>query len=579
MIEQLEPKSQAAVQLAKTPTGIQGLDEITEGGLPQGRPTLLVGGAGCGKTLLATEFLVNGARHFQEPGVFLAFEENAAELTAIAASLGFDLPDLIDRRLLLLDHVYLERSDIEVAGEFDLEGLFIRLGHAIDVLGARRVVLDTIEAIFSALPNEAILRAELRRLFRWLKAKGVTAVITCERGNATLTRYGLEEYVADCVILLDHRVTEQLSLRRLRVVKYRGSRHSSNEFPFLLGADGMSLLPITSLGLTYQVSTERVSTGVARLDTMLTGGYYRGSTVLVSGMAGTGKTAIAAHFAGASCARGGPCLYMTFEESVNQLLRNMRSLGLDLAPYVEQGLLHIHAARPTFSGLEAHLVALHQTICDLRPRTIILDPVSSLMIMGSAGDVKSMCTRLFDFLKMQQITALLTVLVPGGTLAPETEMDVSSLMDTWLQLKNLESNAETTRTINVVKSRGMAHSQQLREFRLSDRGIEIVDVYVGPAGVLTGTARAEQEAVDRAAARRGSAAERQQQRQREHRHSALQARIMGLQAQCAELELEMQATATEELARAQQVSDDRLEMGRFRGADAESNGPTPASIL
>jgi len=318
---------------------------------------------------------------------------------------------------------------------------------------------------------------------------------------------------------------------------------------------------------------------VARLDTMLTGGYYRGSTVLVSGMAGTGKTSIAAHFAGASCARGEPCLYMTFEESVNQLLRNMRSLGLDLAPWVEQGLLHIHAARPTFSGLEAHLVALHQTICDLRPRAIILDPVSSLMIMGSAGDVKSMCTRLFDFLKMQQITALLTVLVPGGTLAPETEMDVSSLMDTWLQLKNLESNAETTRTINVVKSRGMAHSQQLREFRLSDRGIEIVDVYVGPAGVLTGTARAAQEAVDTAAARRGNAAERQQQRQREHRHTALQARIMALQAQCAELEMEMQATATEELAHAQQVSDDRLAMGRFRGADAESNGPTPASIL
>jgi circadian clock protein KaiC len=401
MLEQLDHQSQASGQLAKTPTGIQGLDEITEGGLPQGRPTLLVGGAGCGKTLLAMEFLVNGARHFGEPGVFLAFEENAAELTTNAASLGFDLPDLIDRRLLLLDHVYLERSDIEVAGEFDLEGLFIRLGHAIDSLGARRVVLDTIEAIFSALPNEAILRAELRRLFRWLKAKGVTAVITCERGNTTLTRYGLEEYVADCVILLDHRITEQLSLRRLRVVKYRGSRHSSNEFPFLLGADGMSLLPITSLGLTYQVSAERVSTGVARLDAMLTGGYYRGSTILVSGMAGTGKTSIAAHFAGASCARGEPCLYVTFEESVNQLLRNMRSLGLDLAPWVAQGLLQIHASRPTFSGLEAHLVALHQTICNLQPRAIILDPVSSLMIMGSAGDVKSMCTRLFDFLKMQ----------------------------------------------------------------------------------------------------------------------------------------------------------------------------------
>ncbi len=465
-----------ARQFAKTPTGIRGLDEITRGGLPKGRPTLVCGGPGSGKTLLALTFLVNGIVQFGEPGVLLTFEENGAEMANDVASLGFNLPKLIRSGKLAVDYVRVERSEIQETGEYDLEGLFVRLNYAIQSTGAKRVVLDTIESLFAGLSNDGILRAELRRLFRWLKDKGVTAVVTGERGDGLLTRQGLEEYVSDAVILLDHRVHDQVSTRRLRVVKYRGSYHGTNEYPFLINADGISVLPVSSLALQHGAPMDRVSTGVSDLDEMLSGqGYYRGSTILVSGTAGTGKTSLAAHFLDAACRRGERCLCFLFEESPKQLLRNMRSIGIDLEPWVVKGLLKFHADRPSRYGLETHLVTMHKVVADFAPTVTVLDPVTNLMTVGTYSDVQAMLTRMIDYLKTENITALLTSLTPGKTDIERTETTISSLMDTWLLLANEEVGGAHRRGLYVLKSRGMAHSNEVREFALTERGLQLLD--------------------------------------------------------------------------------------------------------
>ena len=491
----------AAIGLPKAPTGINGLDEITGGGLPSGRPTLVCGSAGCGKTMLGMEFLVRGVTQFGEPGVFMMFEENAKELTANVRSLGFDLDELVEQKKIVLDHVQVERSEIEETGEYDLEGLFIRLGHAIDSIGAKRVVLDTVEALFAGLPNHAILRAELRRLFRWLKDRGMTAIITGEKGEASITRYGLEEYVADCVITLDHRVAEQICTRRLRVVKYRGTAHGTNEYPFIIGERGISVLPITSLQLDHCASAERVHTGIAGLDAMLGGqGVYRGSSVLVTGSAGTGKSSIAAKFAETACRRGDRTLLFAYEESSEQLLRNMRSIGIDLAHGVKKGLLQIHCSRPSMHGLEQHLVMMHDTVQAFRPSVVVVDPISNLSLDNSETEVKPTLMRLIDFLKKLQITSVFTSLTSDTIVMEDRQMGVSSLMDTWLLLRNVEFNGERNRMIYVLKSRGMAHSNQVREFVLSDAGIDLRDVYVGGDRVLTGSARVAQELRECAAA-------------------------------------------------------------------------------
>jgi len=469
--------------LIKSPTGIQGFDEITNGGLPAGRPILVCGGAGCGKTLFGMEFLVRGAIQFNEPGVFMSFEETNEELIKNVASLGFDLEDLVKHKKIALDYVHIERSEIEETGEYDLEGLFIRLGYAIDSIGAKRVVLDTIESLFAGLPNQLILRAELRRLFRWLKDKGVTSIITGERGEETLTRQGLEEYVSDCVIMLDHRVNEQSSTRRLRIVKYRGSLHGTNEYPFLIDENGFSVLPVTSLGLEHIVTNERISTGINELDKMLEGkGYYRGSTVLVSGTAGIGKTSIAAHFAEAACKRGERVLYFCFEESPNQLMRNMLSIGIKLEPWVQKGLLKFKATRPTLYGLEMHLAATHKAVNSFNPDIVILDPINTFIIGDKDIEVKMMLMRIVDFLKANQITALFTSLTSNDSASDSSDAGISSLIDTWLLLRDIELNGERNRGMYVLKSRGMANSNQIREFILTDHGVELRDVYVGKLG-------------------------------------------------------------------------------------------------
>jgi circadian clock protein KaiC len=492
------PKSRS---LPKAATGIEGLDEITGGGLPRGRPTLVCGSAGCGKTLLSMEFLALGATQFGEPGVFMAFEETAEELAQNVRSLGFDLEDLADQKKLLIDYVHVQRNEIEETGEYDLEGLFIRLGHAIDSIGASRVVLDTVESLFGGLANDSILRSELRRLFRWLKDKGVTAIITGERGDGTLTRRGLEEYVSDCVIVLDHRVNENLSTRRLRIVKYRGTLHGTNEYPFLIDETGVSVLPITSLGLRHEASEDRISTGIPRLDAMLGGaGIYRGSSVLISGTAGTGKTSLAGLFADAACRRGERCLYLAFEESESQMVRNMRSIGLDLAPLLKKDLLRFHATRPSAYGLETHLAALHKLVNDFRPRVVVADPITNFLKAGSPAEAETMLTRLIDFLKGQQITAVFTSLVHGGKAEEQSEAGISSLIDTCLVLRDIELGGERNRGIYVAKSRGMAHSNQIREFLLTDHGVDLKDVYIGPEGVLTGSLRLAQEAREQAGA-------------------------------------------------------------------------------
>ncbi len=567
------PRPTSKNGIAKCPTGITGLDQITEGGLPKGRPTLLCGSAGCGKTVLAMEFLVRGATEFNEPGVFMAFEETDKDLAANVASMGFDLAALSARKKLCLDYVRIERSEIEETGAYDLEGLFIRLGHAIDRIGAKRVVLDTIEALFSGFSNTNVLRSELRRLFGWLKSKGVSAVITAETGDGKLTRHGIEEFVADCVILLDHRVEEQSSIRRLRVLKYRGTVHGTSEYPFLIGESGLSVLPLSSLKLDHEAPSQRISSGVPRLDTMLGGkGFYRGTSILVSGVAGTGKSSLAAHFVHAACARGERALYMASEQSPNEVIRNMRSIGVNLEPWIKRGLLRFYASRPGTFGLEKHLVTIHDITTDFDPKVVVIDPITNFASVGTYSEVKSMVTRLIDVFKSRQITAMFTSLTSGDSAAEISEVGVSSLMDAWLLLRNLESNGERNRGLYVLKARGMAHSNQIREFLLTDHGVQLRDVYVGPTGLLTGSARVAQEAKERA-----KATERKQQAQR--RSFELKERRAQLEAQIAKMRSDFEMEERSRLRGAhemelldQQIAWDRVEMGRVRQADAHGNG-------
>jgi circadian clock protein KaiC len=555
-------------QLLKAPTGIQGLDEITGGGLPKGRPTLVCGGAGCGKTLLAMEFLVRGAIEFDEPGVFMAFEETAKDLTKNVASLGFDLDGLIAEKKMVLDFVYIERSEIEETGEYDLEGLFIRLGQSIDSIGAKRVVLDTIESLFAGLPNPLILRAELRRLFRWLKDRGVTAIITGERGENAWTRQGLEEYVSDCVIVLDHRVSDQTSSRRLRVVKYRGSTHGTNEYPFLIDEDGISVLPVTSLGLQHEVTTDRIPSGIARLDTMLGGkGFFRGSSVLVSGTAGTGKSSISAHFVDAACRRGERALYFAFEESPSQIMRNMRSIGIDLEQWVDQGLLRFQATRPAFAGLEMQLAMIHKATVNFNPQVVIVDPLNGFIIGGNMVEVKSMLTRLADFLKTKKISSMFTQLISSGVTQGTDDLAVSSMIDTWLVLRDIEVGGERNRGLYIIKSRGMAHSNQVRECLLTDRGVELCEVYVGAGGVLTGSARLAQEAQELASKLTRKQEIDRRQIELESKRRALDAQIAALRAEFEVREAEAMKIIAQEEAQATQLVQERVEMGLSRSAD------------
>jgi len=551
--------------LPKTPTGIIGLDEVTGGGLPKGRPTLVCGPAGCGKTLLAMEFLVRGITEFEETGVFVALEETPEDLVANVASLGFDLVGLENEGKLVIEHIQTDPIG-EEAGEWDLEALFLRLGYAIDSVGATRVVIDTIETLFGAFHDASVLRAELRRLFGWLRERGVTAVITGERGDGTLTRHGIEEYVSDCVIVLDHRVTEQTSTRRLRILKYRGSVHGTNEYPFLIGANGVSVQPITSLGLQHHVSTKQVSTGVARLDAMLGGkGVFQGSSVLISGAAGTGKSTIAAQYCDATCRRGDRALYFAFEESQAQILRNMRSVGINLAQWVDQGLLKFRCVRPSLLGLEAHLAAMQNLVADFEPTVVVMDPISDLL--GGASDVSAMITRQMDSLKAKGITALLTNL--ASDINPElTHQRVASLIDTWILVKNMEGNGERNRALYVLKSRGMAHSNQIREFLITGQGIELADVYVGEQGVLTGSARSAQEAKERSEATK-------RHDDLEQRRVNLARRRESVEAQTATLWREYDAEADivgrlvdQGFTGGEDRAEQRAEQGRLRRADA-----------
>ena len=514
------------------------------------------------------EFLVCGAIEYDEPGIFMAFEETASELAQNVRSLGFDLEELARRKKLLVDYVRIERSEIDETGDYDLEGLFIRLGSAIDSIGAKRVVLDTIENLFAGLQNQGILRAELRRLFRWLKDKGVSAVITAERGEGALTRHGLEEYVSDCVILLDHRVVDQVSTRRLRVVKYRGTAHGTNEYPFLIDEGGFSVLPVTSLGLQHAVSEERISSGVPRLDTMLGGeGFYRGTTILVSGTAGTGKTSLAAHFVDAACRRGERSLYFSFEESPGQLIRNMRSIGLNLEQWAKKNLLQFHSSRATLYGLEMHLAIIHKIVHEFEPKVVVLDPVGSLIQAGNRRDAHTMLIRLIDFLKQQGITAFLTNLTSGGEALERTDVEISSIVDTWLFTRDIELAGERNRALYVLKSRGMAHSNQLREFLLTPDGVDLLDVYAGPEGVLTGSSRMSQEAREKAAALARRQEMELRERERQRKREALEARIEVLRKEFEIEEEEAARLEVLEVTREKTVNEDRQAIARSRGAD------------
>jgi circadian clock protein KaiC len=561
--------------LPRCPTGIQGLDEITGGGLPRGRPTLVCGGAGCGKTLMAAEFLVRGVVEFGEPGVFMSFEESEPELAANVASLGFDLPGLVRRRKIVLDYVHIEPSELQESGDYDLEGLFVRLNHAIDSIGAKRVVLDTIEALFAGLRNEAILRAELRRLFRWLKTKGVTAVITAERGREQLTRNGLEEYVSDCVILLDHRVVDQIATRKLRVVKFRGALHGTNEFPFLIGDSGISVLPITSLGLNHKISNERIGTGVRRLDAMLGGrGFFRGSSVLLTGTPGTGKTIVAANIASAACRRGERALFFSFEESPSQIIRNMHSIGLHMDAFVKGGLLRFHSARPSLYGLEMHLATMFKEIASFRPQVVIVDPVTSLMDSGTPSECRAMVTRLVDYLKAKHVTTIFTSLTQGGHALQQSEASMSSLMDTWLLLQDFEGNGERNRVLYVLKARGMAHSNQVREFLISKNGVDLVDAYIGASGVLTGSARAAQEALEKATTLANLQEAARRKRELGRKREVLERQIGALRSEYETEAVELRRIDQQVGTRTLVLSTERAASGRLRQADAHTSNGT-----
>lgn len=565
------PKFAKNSELAKVPTGIQGFDEITFGGVPRGRPILVTGGAGSGKTLFGMQFLVRGALDFGEPGLFMSFEESQTDLIQNFTSLGFDLDKLTKDKKLVIDHVHIERSEIEETGEYDLEGLFIRIGFAIDSIGAKRVVLDTLESLFAGFANDFILRSELRRLFRWLKNRGVTVVITAERRDQenAITRHGLEEYVSDCVVVLDHRMQNQISTRRLRVMKYRGSSHGTNEYPFLIDQQGLAVLPITSVGLDYAVSSERVSTGIANLDAMIQGGgVYRGSSILVSGTAGTGKTSLAAHFADETCQKGQRCLYYSFEESSQQIIRNMRSIGIDLEQWVNKGLLQFQAIRPTYYGLETHLTRIHQRINEFNPAAIVMDPVSNLIAIGNPGEVKVVLMRLVDLFKDRLITSLFTSLTLGADEQEETNIGVSSLMDTWILLKNIENGGERNRGLYIIKSRGLSHSNKIRELLLTDAGMELVDVYFGPDGTLTGTARIQQESREQ-----DQIVEFQQQVERnrsefEHKRQMTEARMAIMRAQLEAEEKALALQIQEHESKMTRAAKDRKVMARQRTADS-----------
>ena len=565
--------------LAKARTGIEGLDEITLGGIPAGRPTLVCGGPGCGKTILAIEFIVNGAIEFNEPGVIMAFEEKAEDLAVNVASLGFDLERLQKEKKLKIDYVHVDKSEIEETGAYDLEGLFIRLDYAIKSIGARRVVLDTIENLFSGLSNTAILRAEIRRLFQWLKERNVTTIITGERGEESLTRQGLEEYVSDCVILLEHRVQNQITTRLLRVVKYRGSVHGTNEYPFLIDEDGISALPITSLELNHPASREKIPSGIPALDKMLNAqGFYRGSSILVSGTAGTGKTSIASTFADAACKRKEKCVYFAFEESPQQIVRNMESIGLNLQQHIDNELLEFHAARPTVHGLEMHLVSIYKAIRIFQPRVIILDPITNLITIGSTAEVKAMLIRLIDFLQVQQITAMFTALSYNTIINEQTDEGISSLVDSWLMIRDIESNGERNRALYVMKSRGIEHSKQVREFIITPKGLDLVDVYLGPNGILTGSAReAHQMEELTGKAMRDYAAERKS-REIQRKKTVLEARIASLQEEFESLKDDLNRVHEEEEFKKTIHDNNRLEQLNKRNLESnittstESNG-------
>lgn len=556
--------------LPKAPTGITGLDDITGGGIPKGRPTLICGEAGSGKTLFSIEFIVRGAMEFNEPGVFMSFEEKAEELAMNVTSLGFDLQQLQADKKVRIDYVHIERSEIEETGDYDLDGLFIRLGYAIDSIGAKRVVLDTIENLFSGLSNPGILRSELRRLFHWLKEKGVTAIITGEKGERTLTRQGLEEYVSDCVILLDHRVTNQISTRRLRIIKYRGSLHGTNEYPFLIDEDGISVLPVTALKLNKEVSSERISSGIPQLDDMMGGkGFFRGSSILVSGTAGTGKTSIASYFANETCKRGEKCIYFAFEESPTQIMRNMLSIGLDMEQYVDSGLLHFCASRPTLNGLEMHLLTIHKQIKKIKPRVVVLDPITNLVTVGSVSEVKSMLIRLIDFLQEEQITVMFTALTLNTVVNEQTDEGVSSLVDSWLQVRDIECNGERNRGLYLMKSRGMKHSNQVREFVITDNGLDLIDVYLGPDGILTGSARETHlmnEETGKVVYEHGVS---RKDREIERKRKTLDAKIATLQSEFESAEEELNKVYVEEGLAKAVAETTRKELTKLRGNDTE----------
>ena len=556
------------IQLNKTRTGIRGLDEITNGGLPQGRCTLLAGGPGCGKTVLALQVLVNGAKN-GEPGIFVAFEEDASRIVVNAATFGWDLPDLQNKELFFLDGK--PRPEDIWAGAFDLSGLLAMLKAKADQINAKRIVFDSIDVLLSLLDNPQAERRELFRLNDWLVSNGMTGIVTCKNNDSGLS--GLDykdfmQYMVDCVINLTHEMDDRVAHRSLRVVKYRGSGFYSGEVTLLLGEQGAEIIAFPESSHDQVASTERISSGVPRLDSMLGGGYYRGSAVLLSGAPGTSKTTLCGIFILAACQRGEPCLYVSFDESVSEIVRNLKSVNIDLEQYIISGLLHIQSIRSGLAGTEEHVGTLRKLLEAHQPRCFVIDPLSA--IVHSEGDTRRrMPEKMLTLTKASGITLLCTSLLGNGgdSLNEETGIQISAVADTWIHISYSILSGERNRALSIIKSRGSEHSNQVRELIIDAQGITLADVYQANGEVLMGTARWQKEQAEIAAEQLLLANVEYKRRVIELAQSEVNARVEILQVELAVKQKDLELLLATEATRLGSLDTSRDELWNKRSGD------------
>ena len=555
----------------KTPTGILGFDQITHGGLPRGRTTLLLGGPGSGKTIFALSFLVHGARECREPGIFVAFEESSKRIVANAEGFGWNLPGLLPTKIFFLNAQ--PAPDLIQSGNFDLSGMLAILEVQIKTMGAKRIVFDAIDVLLALLPDPALKRREIYRLNEWLLASGLTGLITAKTGGDEQSSFGFMQFMVDCSVMLNHRVELGVSQRNLRVQKLRGSPFDENESPFVIGKTGFDVAIARMLGrVDFKVTNERVTSGVKRLDTMLGGGYYRGANVLITGFPGTAKTTLSGAFAEAACRRGERTMFVGFDSDGSEVIRNLRSVGIRLDRYVKRGLLQMISARTITGSAETLLVRIKALAREHRARCLVIDPVSTLSKAGNELTAHGVAERLIDWAKADGITLVCTSLLDETTGQTQvgTPMHISTLADTWIHLNYLVQAGERNRGISIIKSRGMAHSNQVRELILSDKGVTLTDIYTAGGEVLMGTLRWERERADRVAHEVAGVAAKLKRVSLDAEEAVLEVRAKSLQTELLAKQVEKTLLARTTQSREGELSRGRIRMRELRGGDATS---------